>query len=85
MYGFIEVINFDIVLCVGAFRWCRKEGPDMEEIEFQRAWTSKFYDSKSNEKGSEHAEEKGYVMLSTIIPMHLFGFKSFGKNSRNSE
>lgn len=37
----------------------------MEEIEFQRAWTSKFHDSNSNEKGSEHAEEKGYLLLST--------------------
>lgn len=44
----------------------------MEEIEFQRAWTSKFHDSKSNEKGSEHVEEKGYVMLSIIIPQCIF-------------
>jgi len=35
----------------------------MEEIGFQRAWTSEFHDSSSNHEGSECAEEKGFVLI----------------------
>ena len=36
----------------------------MEETELRRAWDSQFNDWKHYEKGSQRAEEKGYILLS---------------------
>ena len=46
----------------------------MEETEFQRDWTSKFHDSNSNQKGSERAKEKGYVLISLLLYFPQPGF-----------
>jgi len=46
----------------------------VEETEFQRAWTSKFHDSCSNQKGSERAKEKGYVLISFLLYFSQPGF-----------